>query len=119
MNLLSVVPKLPVRDCTTTSAFYLGLLGFNKIGDYGNYLMLKYNEVEIHFFQYPDLNPFENYGQIYLRVSQIDELYLQFIRNGVQIHPNGSLANKPWNQREFSLLDPDYNLLTFGEGLMN
>jgi hypothetical protein len=25
------------------------------------------------------------------------------------------LATKPWGQREFSLLDPDHNLLTFGE----
>jgi hypothetical protein len=34
---------------------------------------------------------------------------------GVAIHPNGQLALKPWGQREFSLLDPDNNLLTFGE----
>jgi hypothetical protein len=26
------------------------------------------------------------------------------------------LETKPWGQREFSLLDPDNNLLTFGEG---
>jgi hypothetical protein len=25
------------------------------------------------------------------------------------------LENKPWQQREFSLLDPDNNLLTFGQ----
>jgi catechol 2,3-dioxygenase-like lactoylglutathione lyase family enzyme len=118
-KLISIAPKLPSRNCENTKLFYVGLLGFKLIGDYGDYVLVGLDGIEIHFFQYPDLNPFENYGQIYLRVSQIDELYLQFIRNGVQIHPNGSLANKPWNQREFSLLDPDYNLLTFGEGLMN
>ena len=35
--------------------------------------------------------------------------------NKVEIHPSGHLAAKPWGQKEFSLLDPDNNLLTFGE----
>ena len=34
-----------------------------------------------------------------------------------KIHPNGSLEIKPWGQKEFSVLDPDNNLLTFGESL--
>jgi hypothetical protein len=39
------------------------------------------------------------------------------IKNGVSIHPNGSLEIKPWKQKEFSILDSDYNLLTFGEAI--
>jgi len=35
--------------------------------------------------------------------------------NKVEIHPNGHLEMKPWGQKEFALLDPDNNLLTFGE----
>jgi hypothetical protein len=31
------------------------------------------------------------------------------------IHPAGHLQTKPWGQKEFSILDPDNNLLTFGE----
>ena len=30
----------------------------------------------------------------------------------------GHLQIKPWGQKEFSLLDPDYNLLTFGESML-
>ena len=97
----------------------MDLLGFTLLGDYGDYILVGLNDVEIHFFLFTELNPQENYGQVYIRVSNIDQLFLKIIGNGVQIHPNGSLANKPWRQREFSLLDPDYNLLTFGEGLMN
>jgi len=33
----------------------------------------------------------------------------------VSIHPDGNLEAKPWGQKEFSILDPDNNLLTFGE----
>jgi hypothetical protein len=32
-------------------------------------------------------------------------------------HPNGHLAIKPWGQKEFSILDPDNNLLTFGQNI--
>jgi hypothetical protein len=39
------------------------------------------------------------------------------LKNKVNIHPNGPLTIKPWGQKEFSVLDPDNNLLTFGEGL--
>jgi hypothetical protein len=37
------------------------------------------------------------------------------VNSGVPIHPNGKLELKPWMQKEFSILDPDHNLLTFGE----
>ncbi len=33
------------------------------------------------------------------------------------IHPNDPLQIKPWGQKEFSLLDPDHNLLTFGQSV--
>jgi hypothetical protein len=33
----------------------------------------------------------------------------------MEIHPNGKLQTKPWGQKEFSILDPDNNLLTFGQ----
>jgi hypothetical protein len=39
------------------------------------------------------------------------------IDNQVTIHPNGNLAMKPWGQKEFALLDPDNNLLTFGQSI--
>jgi hypothetical protein len=61
------------------------------------------------------LNPLENYGQVYIRTNKIEEIYEGFLKKGVAIHPNDPLQVKPWGQKEFSLLDPDHNLLTFGE----
>ena len=104
-----------MRNKTETKNFYINLLNFEEINDYGDYLLLKKDEVEIHFFEFKELNPPENYGMIYLRVSKIEELYKTFIENGVSIHLNGKLETKPWQQKEFSILDPDSNLLTFGE----
>ena len=56
-------------------------------------------------------------GMVYIRVQDIGAWYDSLVEAGVAIHPNGALATKPWGQREFSLLDPDHNLLTFGQGL--
>lgn len=106
-----------MRDLQITRGYYAHSLGFTVTADYGNYLIVKKETVEIHFFLYPELDPLTNYGQVYIRVQPVQQYYEYLIQAGVRIHPNGALADKPWGQREFSLLDPDGNLLTFGEAL--
>lgn len=117
--LQAIHPKLPMRNKTITQAFYLEKLGFHVLGSQGypEYLMVKKDAIELHFFRYPSLDPLQNYGQVYLRTDAIDHLYQYFLDRNVLIHPNGHLSTKPWGQREFSLLDPDHNLLTFGQEL--
>ena len=108
------IPKLPMRDKNATKDFYIHQLNFTEIADYGEYLLVKKDNIEIHFFSFANLNPYENYGQIYIRTDEIDHFYQSLLEKHVSIHPNGHLAAKPWGQKEFSLLDPDHNLLTFG-----
>ena len=114
--LTAIHPKLPMRNKTITKTYYINQLGFEPAGsaDFDGYLMLKKDTVEIHFFEYSGLKPLENYGQVYIRTNEIEHLYQQLINSGTAIHPNGKLQLKPWGQYEFSLLDPDHNLITFG-----
>lgn len=77
--------------------------------------MIQKDNIQIHFFEYKELKPEENYGQIYIRTNTIDALYKSFLEKDISIHPNGNLQTKPWGQKEFSLLDPDNNLITFGQ----
>ncbi|MFN5416424.1 MAG: bleomycin resistance protein [Flavobacteriia bacterium] len=115
--LLSVHPKLPMRNKSKTRDFYVQHLGFQDISvhDYDGYLILKRDEVEIHFFEHKSLNPKENYGQVYIRVHDIETFYQELIQKNAPIHPNGHLHITAWGQKEFSMLDSDFNLLTFGE----
>lgn len=116
--LTNINPKLPMRNKAVTKDFYINKLGFELYGgDFDGYLMVEKDNVQIHFFQFNELDPKENYGQIYIRTDNIDELYKSFQDNQVIIHPNAPLQTKPWGQREFSILDPDSNLLTFGQNL--
>ena len=118
--LLAINPKIPMRDKETTKKFYLDGLGFEVFGnaDYDEYLMLAKDKIQIHFFLFRELNPHTNYGQVYIRVKGIEAYYGKLIDEEVSFHPNGNLRTKPWGQKEFSVLDPDNNLLTFGEQVM-
>lgn len=116
--LLAVNPKLPMRSHAVTKSFYINKLGFQQLGaDFEDYLMVKKDNIEIHFFKFENLNSNENYGQVYLRTNEIEALYKTFLETGIAIHPNGPIAVKPWGQIEFSILDPDNNLLTFGQSI--
>ncbi|PQA53446.1 bleomycin resistance protein [Siphonobacter curvatus] len=115
--LLFVHPKLPMRHKQLTKEFYLKTLGFEQVGSdaFDDYLMVRKDQIEIHFFLFTDLDPAQNYGQVYIRTNPIETFYESLIEQQVSIHPAGHLERKPWGPKEFSLLDPDSNLLTFGE----
>lgn len=115
--LTHIHPKLPMRDKALTKKYYLENLGFRELGDYHDYLMIGKDNIEIHFFEFKELDLKENYGQVYIRTNDIDGFYQSLLNRKVAIHPNGPLQTKPWGQKEFSLLDPDNNLLTFGQGI--
>ncbi|MDH7462472.1 VOC family protein [Chitinophagaceae bacterium 26-R-25] len=117
--LTAIHPKLPMRSKTATKEYYVSKLGFTQLGstDYPEYLMVQKDNIEIHFFEFKELDPKENYGQVYIRVNNIEAFYQSLLDAKIEIHPNGPLQTKPWGQKEFSLLDPDNNLLTFGESI--
>ena len=94
-------------------------LGFTVFGnnDFESYLMVQKDNIQIHFFDFKALDPKENYGQEYIRTDDIDGLYQSLLDRKAGIHLYGSLELKPWGQKEFSVLDPDNNLLTFGQSV--
>lgn len=115
--LTQINPKLPMRDKAITRDYYLNKLGFREFGsaDFEGYLMVQKDDIQIHFFEFRELDPKENYGQVYIRTDDIEKLYQWMLDQKIEIHPNGHLQTKSWGQIEFSLLDPDNNLLTFGQ----
>jgi catechol 2,3-dioxygenase-like lactoylglutathione lyase family enzyme len=117
--LTEIHPKIPMRNKATTREFYVNKLGFKEFGnaDYDGYLMVQKDKIQIHFFEFKALDPKENYGQVYIRTDDIDGLFQSMLDKKLSIHPAGHLQTKPWGQKEFSMLDPDNNLLTFGQSV--
>jgi len=117
--LKAIHPKLPMRHFETTRSFYIDQLGFTQLGDphFRDYLMLKKENIELHFFLFPELDPLENYGQVYIRVDHIQKLNQELLDKNIRFADLGKLSLKPWGQWECSILDPDHNLMTFGQSL--
>lgn len=98
----AIIPILPSRSLAVTEAFY-NAIGFTTVNVYPNYLLLARGACELHFFLHAELDPAANDHGVYIRIDGPADL------------PAGAaLKDMPWGMREFSLLDPDKNLLRFG-----
>ncbi len=107
-------PVLPSLDIARTVAFYRDTLGFDEVhAAPSEYAIVERGPVELHFWYTPD-PALPKASGCRLQVSGIDALHAHCQAPGI-VHPNGALAGKPWGTREFAILDPDGNLLTFHE----
>lgn len=111
----SIISKLPFIDKEMSLDFYLRGLNFQLAVDFGDYLILKKENLEIHLFEFSSLEPSKSDFMIYLRTSEINSIYNELQSKGISIYPNGKLETKHWGQKEFSIIDPSGTLLTFGE----
>lgn len=110
-----IIPKLPFIDKQKTLDFYMKL-GFEFVIDYDQYVIVRYEDMEIHFFEHLSLKPDISDFMIYLIIDKdIEVFYTELQECNVDIHPNGALEDKDWNMTEFALIDPNGTLLTFGQ----
>lgn len=113
------IPILPSRDLLETLAFY-GRLGFEGevIGAADDYAILTRGLLELHFFLHPTLSPAESWAGCYLRVADVDAMYLAFAEAALPrqgIPRMDAVENTPWGMREFAVVDADGNLLRVGQ----
>jgi len=115
-HLRRAAPVLASLDILKTVAFYKEKMGFDKSGWIDeNYAVIGRDKVEIHFWKCNN-KIFPENTSCYIYVDDVDNLYKELHKAEV-IHPNGSLEDKPWGVREFSVLDNDGNLIKFGQNL--
>jgi len=115
------IPILPACDLAETRAFY-ERLGFLVAGwwpeDFGGYAILVKGDLMMHFFAYAGLSPLENYAQCYWRVKDVDALHAECAKAGLPRLGTPRLEgveDKPWNMREFAIVDPNGNLIRVGQ----
>ena len=110
--LLSAAQVLPSLDIARTVALYRDALGFEEVtAALREYGIVERGSVELHFWFTEDAALPKASG-CRIQVTGIDGLYSLCQGAGIA-HPNGALSEKPWGTREFAILDPDGNLLTF------
>ena len=112
------IPILASRDIAETTAFY-GWLGFRVVGRYEDfgptYLLIRRDDVELHFVHSPDTDPAESHGGCYLRLADAQGVYDEWEPLGLaEVHPP---RDTPWGMWEFFVVDPSGNLLRIGTRL--
>lgn len=113
-QLLSATPILASLDIARSVDFCCTKLGFVSIhSEPGVYGIVNRDGVQIHFWPCADRTIAEA-TSCRVRVRGIDPLYAQVEPLGI-VHPHAPLAAKPWGTREFGVLDPDGNLITFAQ----
>lgn len=107
------IPILASLDIAETRDFYVGQLCFTSAWVDGDYLIVKRDDMELHFWKTADRQFPEN-TSCYIRGGQVPALHEEFRQRGV--HRLSSFEVRPWNMKEFYVHDPHGNLLRFGCG---
>lgn len=105
------IPVLPSLDIPRSRRFYAAM-GFNEtVYEADNYLIMRRDRIELHFWLTDDRRLPEN-TSCYIRGGQIVALYAEYEAAGIAgLKP---LEVRPWDMLEFYVVDPDGNLLRFG-----
>jgi len=110
-------PILPSRNIANSESFY-ARLGFWTVFRNHEYLLMKRDNAEVHFFLHEKHKPDASDHPAYLRPSDIDALSVEFAALGLPRHgiPRFEPAEiKPWRMKELVVVDPDGNLLRAGQ----
>lgn len=106
------IPVLASLDMARTLAFYESTLGFKVFSFEGNgYGIAVRGDTEIHFWACDDRRIAEN-TSCYLRVPDIEAVHREL---KAKLPGLGEIARTAWGMDEVYVLDPDGNLIKFGQ----
>ena len=109
-----ITANLPALDMDATAAFY-AKLGFAEEYKDGGWMILSRGAMELEFFPYPDLDPFQSSFSACVRVADLDALYAAWSSLGLPIHGIPRVSGPPRfiapDLRMFAIVDENGSLL--------
>ena len=128
MRMLHAIPALPVRDIARSVEFYRDRLGFALAHLDGGFAIFRRDAVEFHLWAATDegwrdragSTPVVSGAESFIAgtascrigVDGVDDLHRAVEPHNI-LHPNAPLRDTSYGTREFGVLDPDNNLITF------
>jgi catechol 2,3-dioxygenase-like lactoylglutathione lyase family enzyme len=113
---ISATPVLASLDIRRSVDFMVSKLGFSEAyAEQGKYGITDNGPVSIHFWACTEPS-IAKATSCRVQVINIKELHQHCHEQGI-VHPNAPLKTTPWGDREFAVLDPDGNLITFHEAV--
>lgn len=107
------IPQIHSLDLERAQAFYVSKLRFILKRKYNNLVILEKDGFELHLCLCQEPGMPKN-SSIFFHVDDIEKLYEQCDVYGI-VRPNTQLEDKTWGMREFYVIDPDNNLIRFGQ----
>ena len=109
--LQKIMPELPVNDVPGGISYYRDLLGFSVNHEGPEIGVMDRDTVRILLVARSERHT--GIGSCYVYVADADSLHAELTANGAEIQSEP--VSRPWGLREFEVLDPEGNRLTFGE----
>ncbi len=116
--LATTAPILPARGLDETSTFFQRI-GFKETVRWPEHYMIMFRDnVELHFFPHPEIDPLTSHHMAYIRTEDVDGLTAEIAELGLPeegIPCFHRAEDKPWEMREMAIIDPNGTLLRIGQ----
>jgi catechol 2,3-dioxygenase-like lactoylglutathione lyase family enzyme len=106
-----IMPELPCDDVAASVRHYRDVLGFSVNYEQDDLGVMDCDEVRLLLIK--RTREHRGIGSASFYVRDADALHTELVRSGADVQ--GSPVSQPWGLREFSVLDPDGNRLTFAQ----
>lgn len=111
--LQKIMPELPVDDVPGGVSYYRDLLGFSVNHEGPQIGVMDRDKVRVLLVARTERH--SGIGSCYVYVEDANALYAELVASGADVQ--GEPVSRPWGLREFVVLDPAGNQLTFGQPL--
>jgi predicted enzyme related to lactoylglutathione lyase len=106
-----IMPELPCDDVPAAVTHYRDVLGFSINYAQDDIGVMERDEVSLLLIARTPQHG--GIGSAYFYVRDVDALYAELVRSGADVQ--GEPVSQPWGLREFRVLDPERNRLTFAQ----
>jgi predicted enzyme related to lactoylglutathione lyase len=110
-RLQQIMPELPLSDVPAGVAHYRDVLGFSVNYQQHDIGVMDRDEVRLLLIARTDRH--QGIGSCYVYVDDADALHAELVGKGANVQ--GEPISRPWGLREFRVLDPEGNQITFGQ----
>ena len=111
--LKKIMPELPLRDVAAGVAYYRDVLGFGINYQQDDIGVMDRDAVRVLLIARTQRHT--GIGSAYVYVDDADALHAELRDRGARVARDP--VSHPWGLRDFSVLDPEGNQITFGQPL--
>ncbi len=109
--LQKIMPELPMNDVPGGVSHYRDVLGFSVNHEGPEIGVMDRDSVRVLLVARTERH--SGIGSCYVYVEDADSLHAELVLKGADVQSGP--VSRPWGLREFEVLDPEGNRLTFGE----